>query len=555
MTKDRPGIAMVLGDQSPPRGDLQKTKGRYSIAAHPLLFAAYPPLALYAQNVALLPPSEVLKAVALCSGAAVLLWGLLTAASRCVVRAASCASLLILGSFLYRAGFEFWRAQIAFGSWQNDVGAFACFYVPIVLGLASLALMGRRGERSAMAFLNVAGIVLVLGPVWTIVGSLRSPGPANAGTSSVQSQGAVPTDRPDIFYIVLDGYGRSDTLQKYLGYSNAPFIEALKDRGFYVADRARSNYSQTDLSMCSSLNMVYLQDLLEPAPNASAARLKADQRIDDSEVSRILKGFGYQFVAITSGAPSIRFVSAHQALESTSGVDLFWQGLRSWTPLPTGRQVVLHGVEKRAHDLRAALSVLRESGAKTASPRFVVAHILAPHPSFVLDEQGRTVLTGPPGLVDSNDFLDSGGSPEDYRKGYAAQAAYVNRRILEAVDAILEGTKTPPVILIQGDHGSRLNFHHTDVRQVEADEAFGILSAYRVPEEVKRLLYPEITPVNSFRLVLSGLFGLALERLPDRSLYSSFEAPQAFVDVGARLAVQPVPGGPYESGFLPESDR
>lgn len=546
---------MVLGDQSPPQRDLQKTEGRVRFAAHPFLFAAYPPLALYSQNVALLPFYEVAKAVALTAGAAVLLWGLLAAASKSVVRAASCTSVLALGFFHYRAGFDFWRAQIAFGEWQNDVGAFACFYVPIVLGLAILALLGRRGERSGMAFLNVVAVVLIFGPIWTIAGSLRSSGRVDAGTTAVRSYGAVPSERPDIFYIVLDGYGKSDTLQKYLDYSNEPFIEALKLRGFYVAERARSNYSQTDLSVCSSLNMAYLQDLLEPAPSASAARLKADQRIDDNEVSRILKGFGYQFVAITSGAPSIRFATARQALESTSGVDLFWQGLRSWTPLPAGRQVMLHGVEKRAHDLRAALSVLRESGAKTASPRFVVAHILAPHPSFVLDEQGRTRLIGPPGLVDSNDFLNEGGSAEDYRQGYAAQAAYVNQRILEAVDSILAGSSTTPVILIQGDHGSRLNFHHTDVRQVEPDEAFGILSAYRVPQRVRRQLYPEITPVNSFRLVLSGLFGLALERLPDRSYYSSFEAPQVFVDVGARLAVQPASAAPVSEGLLPESDR
>jgi hypothetical protein len=65
---------------------------------------------------------------------------------------------------------------------------------------------------------------------------------------------------PDIYYIILDGYGRSDVLKKY-GYDNSDFLNSLRDLGFYVADCAQSNYAQTKLSLTSSLNFNYVDAL------------------------------------------------------------------------------------------------------------------------------------------------------------------------------------------------------------------------------------------------------------------------------------------------------
>lgn len=60
---------------------------------------------------------------------------------------------------------------------------------------------------------------------------------------------------PDIYYIVLDGYGRADVLEELYGHDNGPFLDGLRDRGFYVADEAYSNYAVTPLSLAGTLNM------------------------------------------------------------------------------------------------------------------------------------------------------------------------------------------------------------------------------------------------------------------------------------------------------------
>jgi hypothetical protein len=72
-------------------------------------------------------------------------------------------------------------------------------------------------------------------------------------------------DLPDVYYIVLDGYGRADVLSSIFNYDNSEFIEFLKEKGFYVGERSHSNYIETYLSLTSSLNLVHSADLKTPS--------------------------------------------------------------------------------------------------------------------------------------------------------------------------------------------------------------------------------------------------------------------------------------------------
>lgn len=49
----------------------------------------------------------------------------------------------------------------------------------------------------------------------------------------------------DIYYIVVDGYGREDILGDIYGFDNSEFITFLDEEGFYVAEESKSNYIQT----------------------------------------------------------------------------------------------------------------------------------------------------------------------------------------------------------------------------------------------------------------------------------------------------------------------
>lgn len=48
-------------------------------------------------------------------------------------------------------------------------------------------------------------------------------------------------------------------------------------------------------------------------------------------------------------------------------------------------------------------------------------------------------------------------------------------------------------------------------------QKMGVLNAYYLPNVEKSLLYPSITPVNTFRLVFNLYFNTNFELLPDKS--------------------------------------
>jgi hypothetical protein len=121
---------------------------------------------------------------------------------------------------------------------------------------------------------------------------------------------------------------------------------------------------------------------------------------------------------------------------------------------------------------------------------------------------------------------------------YTAQIQCVNRKLLAAIDAILARSTTPPVILIQSDHGeghpplrSRLGQVSPPLVRARVD-AF---AAYLVPGAPDTLFYDGMTPVNLLPLVFNHLFGTTFPRLPDRTFWGAYEAPYPH-GTGARRA-------------------
>ena len=55
-----------------------------------------------------------------------------------------------------------------------------------------------------------------------------------------------------------------------------------------------------------------------------------------------------------------------------------------------------------------------------------------------------------------------------------------------------------------------------------------------MPQEIESDLYAEVSPVNTFRILFRHLFGLEYETLPDRSYYSTWTRPYAFVEVESK---------------------
>ncbi len=160
---------------------------------------------------------------------------------------------------------------------------------------------------------------------------------------------------------------------------------------------------------------------------------------------------------------------------------------------------------------------------------FVFAHIIIPHPPFVFGPNGEQRTPNTTHLLGDGD--EYRGRREEYIQGYRDQASYIDSQIQPVIESILAKSKTPPVIIIQADHGPGAYLIWELPEQTNLQERFSILNAYYLPDGGEAALYPSITPVNSFRIVLNQLFNAGLELLPDKNYFTTWKHPYEFIDV------------------------
>ena len=110
----------------------------------------------------------------------------------------------------------------------------------------------------------------------------------------------------------------------------------------------------------------------------------------------------------------------------------------------------------------------------------------------------------------------------------------VGRQLQQVIDSILANSATPPIIILQGDHGPGSRLVWDAPKKTCLWERTPILNAYYLPGEGKNLLYPSISPVNSFRVVLNAYFGADLPLLPDETFFSSHRLERQVIDITAQ---------------------
>ena len=137
-------------------------------------------------------------------------------------------------------------------------------------------------------------------------------------------------------------------------------------------------------------------------------------------------------------------------------------------------------------------------------PKFVYTHMILPHPPFVFGAQGEN--TDPADFWNEKKLYPA----DKFERGYTNQITFLNHQMLAMIDTILADSTTPPIIVLQGDHGPWLQPN---------PQHFFILNAYYLPSHTDQL-YPQISPVNSFRYIFDAYFGAKYDMLPDITYYS-----------------------------------
>lgn len=505
---------------------------------YPFLFAVYPVLELFFKFT---PPFGMLTR----SLAVVLLFvGLCMIGfyklERSWERAAFVTTLLFFILFYYGSFYGV--------AWKWRIGEFRIGRHEILFPLW-VVLLSFLGSRWAWRHFRAPQLITTFLSVTIVIAMIFSAGRYGvrrlAGASVLPAQPAaislqhdeevklVGATLPDIYYIIPDSYARADVLERFFGFDNADFLTALRERGFYIADESRSNYVQTALSLASSLNM----DYLEATPADAGDRDALEQLLRHSKVRQSLAEMGYRVVAFESGYPITELGDADVYLHSTDYLNVnAVEGLllinsaaviamdKGWLSVPVAGRANFTQVQY-------ALEQLPEV-AQLPGPKFVFMHIVAPHPPFNVTRTGSFMAPLSPDFG-SLDGDGRSGSPEVYVSGYIEKLLYTNQRLLTAVDAILDQSETPPVIIIQGDHGSGMLWSVNSMAETCMWERAAIFNAYYLPVAGLDRLYPTITPVNTFRVIFDTVFESHLGTLEDLTYYSSWQRPYQFTDVTA----------------------
>lgn len=358
---------------------------------------------------------------------------------------------------------------------------------------------------------------------------------------NIENVSANPADNaPNIYYIILDGYARSDTLKEIYGYNNSKFLEFLKNKGFYVASKSVSNYCGTDLSLASSLNLGYLDDLKSDSKAGPETAGILKHRIMNNKLFDILRRRGYKIAAFSSWYSVADMDTADIYITPKRAPKEFQAALIEMTPV----SFILSGSNSGLMRAGYADSILYifdhiEDTTAIKGPIFVFSHIYIPHPPFVFGQNGeRRAAVGWHPDDEGNWQMDAGRITRNkYIKDYVDQLIFTNKKMEGLIDAILSKSKYPPVIIVHADHGPKSGFFLgvTEACDEYYKERFGILNAWYFPDGYYSNLYPGISPVNSFRVVLNRYNGGDYELLDDRCMFSKAKEPFDFRDVTERV--------------------
>jgi hypothetical protein len=325
---------------------------------------------------------------------------------------------------------------------------------------------------------------------------------------------------PDIYLLVLDEYAHGGVLQNLFQFDNRMFEDSLRQLGFTVPRLVRSNYVHTVLSLPSLLNFSHVTMLSEEVGPRSTDATLPNHLLEHNRTVSYLKQRGYRFLFYPSQwwPSTSRNRNADWEFEAWSGFnpvrEVSRSDLRRSLVRTTALDYVIRDDAWDADFIRRTLAAL-EAIPEQREPTFAFAHIVSPHWPYVFDQDCRaakeTQVRGRSG-----------------RQGaYIGQLQCLNRLLLRTVSTILRRSPEPPVILLQGDHGTNL-LQYSDARDAravtpaQASERLGAFGAYYVPGGGRSLFADTVTVVNVLQKVLSYYAGADVSPAPD-DLYVSLE--------------------------------
>ena len=418
------------------------------------------------------------------------------------------------------SAFICWFGIMSFGGVVRSLGVLTTILILALFVVVVGVLAHRASDWIAIdALIAATAVALVSGPLVAGLESISA-----YGESTLDTAEAMPielTHKPDIWLLVVDGYPSAATIEHDLMMPQGDRLtDRLRGAGFDVPESAWAPYAMTQFVVPTILDMSYVASAWEE--NGATIHQLHEKISGENALLEVLADNGYETVMIESGwsggacgGPFNECIASpfyDEAINRVLHRSILSEAQFSY--------LGLHFTLGTQSAMERLLELSTDSRADDAPPRFIFAHLLAPHAPFFFDASCTVVLDeGRQGFF----FPFPGVSGEVRDRYFVEQLTCVNDFVME-----LEQSVGPEaVFVLVSDHGTdrraQTTLEQGDWSSAAVRERFGTLAALRAPE-VCHLPDP-LFSVNLFRVVLSCVSESEMPSL----------APRIFLGPGAEL--------------------
>lgn len=467
------------------------------VVFYPPLLAAFPILFLYAYNISETSVSQIWLPLGVSVAASLVLWAVLSLILRSLAKAGLATAIFLLFFFSYGHLYDVleWGVFIPKHAYLLPGMLFIWGYCVYFISRA------KRDFRITTKMHNIMAVALIAINLFNIVNyqvkvaRLNDVTPVEMPETTTTSLAELNT-LPDIYFIILDEYAHPDTMKEWYDYDNSEFINSLEDKGFFIAYESKTQSFRTPQVLAQVLNMEYL--------NGEAWSEPTYWKIAYNEVANILKAQGYQHIVFGNNFArytwekyaknNVDLYLDYHGYNSSSMVTEFMYILWNTTMLRPFYLYVTGSQYENSYRCQTLYTLEKlKALPELAGPKFVFAHFICPHEPFVFGPNGEYVAP-------ANWFN------YDDKQCYLGQYIFISAEIEKVIDVLIDESEIPPIIILQSDHGTRSNdpkIYHYPVGENDWQK---ILNAMYLPGMDTEMLYDDIPPVNTFRLIFNHYF-------------------------------------------------
>jgi len=392
-----------------------------------------------------------------------------------------------------------------------------------------LSILTWRYSRQSASSMHIMFIIsaLCLTAGLNIVYKLYEPswrGRNVVSDRTISISGEKIVSKINVYYFVLDGYGRADALHEGLNFDNAPFTQNLNKMGFWLGHKSFANYPNTSLSVSSILDMDYL---VEPGPNALKNYTQYQILLSGhNRTVNTFKSLGYKFVMVPPGSwagTDCRGTENICLRTEAIGINETQITLLAMTPFePILRKIAPSFLKFKRNEFPNMIESIRKTQASSRKPLFVFSHLMIPHdPIYTRDCQVKSEIK-----------IIAESISEEKKRNYVETVECVNRQILEHLPKLISDDPSA-IVILQSDHGFSFgdffNRHPNDWNIEEIKWRYGNFNAIRAPAKCSKYLYQHMSAVNTFRFVFGCLKNMSPNFLADRLFLTRYNFNEVIV--------------------------